>query len=56
MGSTNEKWCYQKIEMLEAVIKQAIKYNSKLMKQAIKKVEDTNKYQEDMFWNIGIED
>lgn len=56
MGNSHENWCHQKIEMLEAVIQEAIKYNSKLMKQAIKNVEDTNKYQEDMFWNIVIKD
>jgi hypothetical protein len=48
----HEEWCHKKIELLESILAEVKRYNSKIYDQAISKVKASGKYEDSMFEDI----
>ena len=48
----HEQWCHEKIELLESIITEVKRYNSKIYNQAISNVKASGKYDDSMFEDL----
>jgi hypothetical protein len=48
----HEEWCHKKIELLESILAEVKRYNSKIHNQAISKFKNSGNYDDSMFEDL----
>ena len=48
----HEEWCHKKIEVLESILAEVKRYNSKIYDQAVSNVKANGKYDDSMFEDL----